>query len=120
MAKEMYRKAEERARKAGIPFTITVEEILELIGDGVCPVLGIKYTLSSRKVTDESANLDRFIAKLGYTKENCTVISKLANSIKTNGTAEQVLKVWVWMKQRQDMYNDLIFKKALDKKPKKK
>jgi len=69
MAKQMYRKAKERAIKAGLPFNISIDEILELIGNGVCPVLNIQYDLSSRKVTDASANLDRFIAELGYTKK---------------------------------------------------
>lgn len=107
MAKEMYRKAKERAAKRNLPFNISVEDILELIGDGICPVLGIRYDLTSRKVTDASANLDRFIAELGYTKENCAVISKLANSIKTNGTTEQVLRVWMWMKKKLDIAHDM-------------
>jgi hypothetical protein len=112
MAKEMHRKAKERAAKAGLPFNISVEEIIELIGDGVCPVLGIPYTLTSRKVTDASANLDRFKAELGYTKENCAVISKLANSIKTNATTDQVLRVWIWMKKRLDNVSDSDILKA--------
>ncbi len=101
LAKEMLRSARTRARKDGLPFNITVEDILELIDDGVCPVLGIQYDLSTRKITDASANLDKFIPSLGYVKGNCAVISRLANRIKTNATTEQFCRVADWMKQRQ-------------------
>jgi hypothetical protein len=121
LAQEMWRRARERSRRDGLPFDISVEEVLKLIGDGFCPIFGTAFDLNSYKATDTSANLDRFIGDLGYTKENCSVISKLANSRKRNACADQVLKVWIWMKKRQDAYDDSVFKKkVLDKKPKKK
>lgn len=97
MAQAMCKSAKERANRKGIPFNITVDDIVELIGDGVCPVLGIHYNLSSHRITDESASLDRFVPSLGYIKCNCAVMSQLANAIKRNATSEQVRRVADWM-----------------------
>jgi hypothetical protein len=100
VAKGMLKGAKNRAKEKQIPFSITICDILELIGDGVCPVLGAPYNISSSRMTNESASLDRFIPALGYTKENCAVISCLANRIKTYATVEQVQQVANWMKNR--------------------
>jgi hypothetical protein len=100
LAKLLHQTAKIRANKKGLPFNITIADVLMLIGDGFCPVLGTPYNLSSRKITDTSANLDRFIPSLGYVLGNCTVLSKLANNIKQNATAEQVYRVADWMASR--------------------
>ncbi len=100
IASLMYKGAKARAKKDDLPFTITKEDILKLIGDGVCPVLKVPYDLTSNKITDRTFNLDRFIPSLGYTKENCVVMSSLANRIKSNATTEQVCRVAAWMKQQ--------------------
>jgi hypothetical protein len=96
----MWGRAKGRAKHRGLSFTITVDDILELIGDGKCPVFNTAYPLDSRQMCDESASLDRFIPSQGYTKENCAVLSMLANNIKTNATAGQVLQVARWMFQQ--------------------
>lgn len=95
----LYRNAKARAKKKGIPFNITVKEILELIGDGKCPVMGTPYNLTARRISNTSANLDRTFPDLGYTKQNCVVMSNIANRIKTDATAEEVRKVLKWMEQ---------------------
>jgi hypothetical protein len=84
-----------------MPFTITVEDVLGMIGEGKCPVFDTTYPLDSRVMCDESATLDKFIPELGYTKENCTVISRLANLIKSKATANQVRKVSRWMDKKE-------------------
>lgn len=93
----MYRNAKSRAKKKHVPFNITVEEILELIGDGRCPILGTPYNLKARRISDTSANLDRNFPDLGYTKANCVVMSNLANRIKTDATPAEVRRVLEWM-----------------------
>ena len=97
----MYKTAKARAKLKDIPFKITWEEILDLVGKGFCPVFGTPYNLSSRGVTNASANLDRRVASLGYTKKNCRVISNLANRIKTNATIEQISTVLNWMRKEK-------------------
>jgi hypothetical protein len=97
----MMKGAKYRAKERGLPFKITIEQILELIGDGICPALGTPFDINSKRVKNESATLDRFIPKLGYTKQNCAVISSLANKIKSCASAEQVQRVATWMKKQQ-------------------
>lgn len=97
VARQLYRGAKWRAKRDSLPFDLTVAHILELIGDGVCPVLGTPFSVFSRRPSDTSATLDKFFPDMGYVKGNCAVISKLANSIKTNATATQVRLVAEWM-----------------------
>lgn len=80
-----------------MPFSITKDYILKLIGDGICPVLGIRYDLTSCKPVDASMTLDKIIPSLGYVNGNCAVISKLANTIKSNANSKQVRRVADWM-----------------------
>lgn len=90
-----------RAKRDHLPHTLTVSDILALIGDGICPVLGIKYDFSARFGQgggDASPSLDRFINERGYVEGNCFVISSLANRIKNSATRDQVQKVAEWMK----------------------
>jgi hypothetical protein len=102
LAKRMYTSAKYRAKKLGIPFNITVSDILKLINDGVCPVLGIPYDLTSSVTVVASPSLDRFIPNLGYVLGNCAVISNLANAVKNSATAEQVHRVAEWMDKFYD------------------
>ncbi len=95
--KQLYWAAKARSRKENIPFSITKEDILKLIGDGICPVLGVRYDLTSCKSVDASMTLDKIIPALGYVDGNCAVISHLANTIKSNASSEQVRRVSDWM-----------------------
>jgi hypothetical protein len=101
LAKALWVSAKYRSKKSRLPFTITVDDILEMIGkDGKCPVFDTAYPLDTRRVCDESATLDKRIPELGYTRENCAVISWLANTIKSKATAGQVLRTAQWMYQQ--------------------
>jgi hypothetical protein len=100
IAKAMWRRAMNRAKRDGLPCTITKGDILEMIGDGKCPVFGTTYPLDSRKACYESASLDRFDSTLGYTRENCEVISWKANWLKSDVTADKILRLAQWMYQR--------------------
>ena len=68
-----------------------------------CPVLGIDLQYSdigSKKYqTDNSPSLDRIDPKKGYTKDNVVIMSNLANRIKTDATADQIEKVWKFLKK---------------------
>jgi hypothetical protein len=101
LARVMWKTAKDRSVQDNIPFTITVEDILILIGDGRCPILGIPYNLNAKHAGDDSASLDKFYPSLGYTRENCTVISNKANRIKSNASVEEVQRVLAWMQKRE-------------------
>ena len=82
------RSARWRAKKAGIPCNIELEDVV--IPD-FCPALGIPLCFGS--ASQNSPTLDRIIPALGYTKGNVIVISNLANQIKSTGTPLEILRV---------------------------
>ena len=93
----MWSRAKKRAKEKSIPFEIEVSDII--IPD-MCPVLGIKFVVSSngKGPGDTSPSLDRIDSKLGYTKENVKVISFKANRIKSDAEVNDVEKVLEYMK----------------------
>lgn len=82
----LLRSAKARAKRKGLPFNITVEDI---VIPTHCPLLGIPLA-SGRKTTPNSPSLDRMIPRLGYVKGNVWVISHRANAIKHNATLEEL------------------------------
>lgn len=85
----MLRGARYRARKAGIPFNLTLEDII--IPDE-CPVLGIpiRHRDGGKHGDDNSPQLDRIVPSFGYVKGNVMVISGRANRIKSDATYEEL------------------------------
>ena len=80
--------AKSRAKKHGIPFDLTIEDVKI---PTVCPILGIPIFWGS-KITDNSPSLDRIIPDLGYIKGNVCVISYKANRYKSNMTRDMFQK----------------------------
>lgn len=87
--------ARDRARKLGLPFDLEVEDIV--IPDK-CPVFGVPFERSTRF----GPSLDRIKPELGYVRGNVAVISRKANSIKNDGTADEILAVGQWLKGIED------------------
>lgn len=75
-----------RAKRRGLPFNITLEDVP--IPDK-CPILGIPLIVGNSKPSGNSPSLDRFDPCLGYVKGNVWVISQRANMLKNNGTLEE-------------------------------
>ena len=88
--KSMFDNAKQRAKKSGIPFTITKEDII--IPD-VCPALGIKLstTPESRKKKYAAPSIDRIDNSKGYTKDNTVVVSCRANLLKRDATVNEMV-----------------------------
>ena len=85
--------ARKRAKKAGIPFNLSIEDIV--IPD-VCPIMGIPFEHNFNGhggAGPYSPTLDRKDPKLGYTRGNVWVISNKANTIKSNATPEELMLV---------------------------
>ena len=78
-----------RAKRNGLPFNLTVEDIV--IPD-VCPVLGIPIQKQHGHsgYFDDSPSVDRIIPELGYTKGNVRVISNRANLLKNNASIGEI------------------------------
>lgn len=84
----LYESARDRAKIKGIEFTITIDDII--IPD-TCPVLGIP--LKTNKLgTDisSSPSIDRIDNSKGYIKDNIAIISHRANTLKNDGTIEEL------------------------------
>jgi len=86
--------ARARAKKAGVAYSLTKEEV-EV--PEYCPILGIKLEQGTVKERDNSPSLDRIKSELGYIPGNVAVISFKANRIKNHGTAEQHRRIADWM-----------------------
>ena len=98
----MLNNARNRARKTGVPFALTLADIPAATH---CPALGVEldYSYAGRSGFRAYApSLDRFIPDLGYVRGNVTVISCLANAVKSSATSEQVMAVAKWMKKNDD------------------
>jgi hypothetical protein len=94
--KKMLQSAKTRAKRLGVPFTITAAD---LVVPDTCPVLGIPLDFSRHLSgpSDSSPSLDRVIPTLGYVPGNVAVISMRANRIKSNFTAAELLAVGGWV-----------------------
>jgi hypothetical protein len=97
--RRMWSVAKQRAKKRGIIFTITPEDV---VIPKYCPALGIELVLgvgiSGRQGGNpNSPSLDRIIPSLGYVPGNVRVISHLANSMKGAATQDQLEKFAKWV-----------------------
>ncbi len=80
--------AKGRAKKNGIPFDLTEEDI-EI--PKICPIFKkpFVYTIGGRH--DFTPSLDRVDNTKGYVKENVIVISWKANDLKSNATIKELI-----------------------------
>lgn len=89
-----------RAKRKGIPFNLTVED-LEV--PEVCLVLGIPLLQWGENgvsdIKDDSPSVDRLVPEIGYVKGNIHIISQRANRIKHNASLEEIGKLYEWMKR---------------------
>lgn len=93
----LFGNAQQRAKRKGIEFSITREDIA--IPD-YCPLLGIKLSKGSEGGSDHSPSLDRIDPSFGYTKDNIWVISMKANRLKNDATlAEMEMLVCNWKRK---------------------
>jgi hypothetical protein len=91
--------ARNRARKKGIPFNLTVDDI---VIPEFCPILGVKLTrnMGSHGGTSTSASIDKIIPELGYVKGNIQIISLLANNMKSSANSEQLVVFAKWVLEK--------------------
>lgn len=89
--------AKSRAKKAGVEFNITLED---LNIPSYCPVFGVELRTETGmgKRCDNSCSIDRIDNSKGYIKGNVAVISWRANMMKGNLTIEEVESLLKYMK----------------------
>lgn len=89
-AKRILCKARETARRRGHEFNLDISDI---VIPEYCPLLGIKLTHDlGRGQLQSNSSIDRIDSSKGYIKGNVQIISRLANSMKTNATKEQLIE----------------------------
>ena len=90
----LYANASNRAKKLGVVFSITRDDIpLE----HVCPVMQCSMALHAGKQEDNSYSLDRIDSARGYEPGNVRVISFRANFLKNEITLEQAKRLVQYM-----------------------
>lgn len=89
--------AKRRAVQKGIPFDLTIAQILSVMKDK-CPIFGTEFQFQGNgRIKPESPALDRIIPELGYVENNIQIISVKANSIKSAYGSKELYKVADWL-----------------------
>lgn len=93
-----YNASKTRARNKGLEHTLTLEQLRSLYPpDMICPALDIQMEWGNPKWT--SPSLDRIDPTLGYTFENCQIISNKANVMKNDATLEELESLVAFLKE---------------------
>lgn len=87
---EMLKRAKNRAKSGGLAFDLSLEDI---VIPECCPILGVKLARGTRY----APSLDRRDPELGYIKENIWVISRKANVMKNDASAEELEAFRSWL-----------------------
>jgi len=87
---KMLANAKQRAKRAGIEFTITINDITI---PAICPLLGIPLTVGDGTITNNSPTIDRIWNDRGYIRGNVIMISHLANRAKQTLTSNLLLRL---------------------------
>ena len=82
--------ARNRARKKNLPFSLTVKNVHWPV---TCPVFGIPLDYHAPECRPNCASIDRLIPSLGYVPDNVMVVSFRANTLKSNGTADEFARL---------------------------
>lgn len=96
LVKHLLVQARNRAKKKGVPFSISKDDI-EIPTH--CPVFGVEMHIAEGKAAPNSPSLDRIVPELGYVPGNVAVISHRANMLKSNATIAELEAVVEWMKK---------------------
>ena len=82
-------RAKENSKKSNREFDL---ELSDIVIPEYCPYLGIKLSTSMEdKDQPHYYSIDRLDSNKGYIKENVQVLSKLANTMKSNATLEELV-----------------------------
>lgn len=96
LVKYLYSQIRFRAKRRGLEFTITRDDI---VVPTHCPILGIPLIFTEGHHTDNSPSLDRIDNLKGYIPGNVHVISWRANRIKCDATPQELQLVADYFKR---------------------
>ena len=101
-ALNLWKSAKARAKKAGIPFDISVEDI---VIPEECPILKVSFQIGEGSVHPYSPTLDKIIPSLGYVRDNLDVISCRANRMKSDASFEELSLFCSWASEFLDKHS---------------
>lgn len=87
-----------RAKAKGLPFD--KQRLLAMECPSTCPILGTPITFTrgtGQRPAENTASFDQIIPGDGYVLGNVSIISKKANSMKSDATADELIKFAVWV-----------------------
>lgn len=96
-ARKILTQAKGRAKKFGLEFSITLDDLLPL--PDVCPVLGIPLRKGVGSDDSNAFSLDRIDNSRGYIPGNIAVISRRANVLKRDAAPEEILALARWIQK---------------------
>lgn len=80
LATDLLHVARKRARRAGVPFSLTADWVHARLRAGVCEETGIPFTVGGRTTRSPwSPSLDRKCPRKGYTPDNTRVVVLIHN-----------------------------------------
>lgn len=96
----LWRNAKLRAKRRGIEFHITQEDIKEIFPNE-CPVYNKPFVYGSKGAPNDWApTLDRIDSTKGYVRDNIAVISYRANTIKNRGSVDDLKRILTWLEKQ--------------------
>ena|ERR1700678_2949389 len=88
--RKMLESAKRRAKEQGLAFDLRLADV---IVPERCPVCGTPLKFNKVRRGHDSPSVDRIVPAKGYLRENVAVICMRCNSIKTNATPDELLRV---------------------------
>lgn len=83
----LWKRTKDRAGRRKLEFTLTKENI---VIPSICPILEIPIFVGTKENYRNSPTVDRLDNSKGYTKENCRIISMLANTMKSSASELEI------------------------------
>ena len=90
LKKYVLRKAKFRAKRYGLPFNLSLDDI---VIPKTCPIFGFPLRVATGRHDHQSPALDRIIPSKGYVKGNIRVISQRANVLKRDASLAELKKL---------------------------
>ena len=88
--------AKNRAKTHELDFNLKLDDFADC--PDTCPVLGLEFNWTSKKLSDNSPTMDRIEPQIGYIPGNVVIISAKANRIKNDASLEDLETVTNWLR----------------------
>ena len=97
--KVLYNQLKRGAEKRNIPFELTLNDLNDLSFPLTCPILEIELGFNTGSPKDNSYSIDRIDSSKGYTRDNIIVVSNRVNTIKSNASIDELIKIAEYYQQ---------------------